>query len=113
MGDTSALGFGHFLQQSDIVIKALLAVLAIMSAISWYLIVYKGISQVVRQKRSKAFLDFFWSATSLEAVQNELNVHGVGCGRPAALGSRRRPADRRRSRAPRSAPRRAGSGLRS
>ena len=48
-----------------------------MSAISWYLIVYKGISQVVRQKRSKRFLDFFWSATSLEAVQNELNVHGV------------------------------------
>src|SRR5947207_15865466 len=77
MGDASSLGFGHFLQQSDIVIKALLAILAIMSAISWYLIVYKGISQVVRQKRSKAFLDFFWSATSFEAVQNEPNFNGV------------------------------------
>ena len=77
MGDASSLGFGHFLQQSDIVARVLLAVLAIMSAISWYLIVYKGISQVVRQKRSKKFLDFFWSATSLEAVQNELTVHGV------------------------------------
>ena len=48
-----------------------------MSAISWYLIVYKGISQVVRQRRSQKFLTFFWSATSLEAVQNELTVHGV------------------------------------
>jgi len=77
MGDASSLGFGHFLEQSDIVTKTLLGVLAIMSAISWYLIVYKGISQLVRQKRSKTFLTFFWSATSLEAVQNELNVHGV------------------------------------
>jgi biopolymer transport protein ExbB len=55
----------------------LLGVLALMSAISWYLIVSKGIAQVVRQKRSKAFLDFFWSATSLEAVQQELSVHGA------------------------------------
>ena len=46
MGDASSLGFGHFLQQSDIVAQVLLVVLALMSAISWYLIVYKGISQV-------------------------------------------------------------------
>ena len=77
MGDASSLGFGHFLQQSDIVTKTLLVVLTVMSTISWYLIVYKGISQVIRQKRSKQFVDFFWSATSLEAVQNELTVHGV------------------------------------
>jgi len=77
MGDASSLGFGHFLQQSDIVTKMLLAVLAMMSAISWYLIVYKGISQVIRTRRSTKFLEFFWSATSLEAVQNELSVHGV------------------------------------
>src|SRR6266478_5113571 len=77
MGDASSLGFGHFLQQSDIVARVLLVVLVLMSAISWYLIVYKGISQVVRQKRSQKFLTFFWSATSLEAVQHELNVHGV------------------------------------
>ena len=77
MGDTSALGFGHFLQRPTSSHKVLLVVLALMSAISWYLIVYKGISQLIRQKRSKKFLDFFWSATSLEAVQNELSVHGV------------------------------------
>ena len=77
MGDASSLGFGHFLQQSDIVARVLLVVLALMSAISWYLIVYKGISQIIRQKRSQKFLAFFWSATSLEAVQNELTMHGV------------------------------------
>lgn len=77
MGDGSALGFGHFIAQSDLVARVLLVVLAAMSAISWYLIVSKGIAQVVRQKRSAKFLAFFWSATSLEAVQNELNVHGV------------------------------------
>jgi len=77
MGDASSLGFGHFLQQSDIVARVLLVVLFFMSAISWYLIVYKGVSQVIRQRRSQKFLTFFWSATSLEAVQNELTVHGV------------------------------------
>src|SRR4030088_2437698 len=77
MGDASSLGFGHFLQQSDIVARVLLVVLVLMSAISWYLIVYKGISRVIRQNRTQKFLTFFGRPTSLEAVQNELNVHGV------------------------------------
>ena len=77
MGDTQALGFAHFLTQSDLVIRVLLVILVVMSAISWYLIVMKGISQIVRTNRSRKFLNFFWSATSLEAVQNELSVHGV------------------------------------
>ena len=77
MGSGYSLGFGHFLAESDPVIKTLLAILAVMSAISWYLIVMKGISHVVRQRRSAKFLTLFWSATSLESVQNELTVHGV------------------------------------
>ena len=77
MGDTSALGFGHFLANADIVAQVLLVVLVLMSAISWYLIVAKGIASVIRARRSRKFLDFFWSATSLEAVQNELSIHGV------------------------------------
>jgi biopolymer transport protein ExbB len=77
MTDTSALGFGHFLTHADIVAQVLLVVLALMSAISWYLIVYKGISQMIRTQRSRKFLEFFWSATSLDAVQNELSIHGV------------------------------------
>jgi biopolymer transport protein ExbB len=77
MDDTPVLGFGHFLQNADIVAQVLLGVLAVMSVISWYLILLKGISQVVRQRRSRKFLNFFWSATSLESVQHELGVHGA------------------------------------
>ena len=77
MGDASSLGFGHFLAQTDIVAKVLLAVLALMSAVSWYLIIMKGISHLIRKKRSQKFLAFFWAATSLESVEHELNVHGV------------------------------------
>ena len=77
MGDTSALGFGHFIANADPVAKVLLVVLALMSAISWYLILMKGVSAVIRNRRSKRFLDFFWSATSLDAVQHELSAHGA------------------------------------
>jgi biopolymer transport protein ExbB len=77
MDDASSLGFAHFLTHSDLVIRTLLVILAVMSAISWYLIVMKGISQLIRSRRSQKFLTFFWSATSLEAVQNELTVHGA------------------------------------
>ena len=77
MGDASSLGFGHFLAQSDIVARVLLGVLAVMSAISWYLIVYKGVSQIVRKTRSARFLASFWAATSLEEVQRELERTGA------------------------------------
>ena len=79
MSDTTTtdLGFGHFLAHADIVAQVLLVVLACMSAISWYLIVSKGIASVIRTQRSRKFFDFFWSATSLDAVQNELSIHGV------------------------------------
>ena len=77
MDDPTQLGFGHFLSHSDVVIRTLLAILAVMSVISWYLIVSKGVSQLVRQRRSRKFLASFWNASSLEAVQNELAQRGV------------------------------------
>ena len=93
MGDTSALGFGHFLANADIVAKVLLVVLALMSAISWYLIVDEGHQPgdpPAAQPRSSS--TFFWSATSLEAVQNELSIHGVqGAVRPSHRAFAARP----------------------
>nr|WP_316641448.1 MotA/TolQ/ExbB proton channel family protein [uncultured Roseateles sp.] len=74
---TSAMGFAHFISQSDAVGKFLLAVLVIMSAASWALIAGKGLTQYLRGKRSAAFLDFFWNARSLDAVQAELSTHGA------------------------------------
>ena len=74
---TNAMGFAHFITQSDFVGKFLLAVLVIMSAASWGLIASKGLTQYLRSKRSAAFLDFFWNARSLDAVQAELSTHGA------------------------------------
>ena len=72
-----APGFGHFIAQSDAVGKFLFGALVLMSVISWGLIVAKGVAQYLRSKRSTTFLDFFWNARSLDAVQAELNTHGA------------------------------------
>ena len=70
------LGFAHFLSQSDPVGKFLLGVLFLMSVVSWALIVSKGVSQWLRSTRSQKFLQLFWNASSLEAVQHEITTHG-------------------------------------
>ncbi|MEW6099888.1 MAG: MotA/TolQ/ExbB proton channel family protein [Pseudomonadota bacterium] len=72
-----SLGFGHFIAQADAVGKTLLVILLLMSAISWYLIVMKGITQFVRKRRSEQFLNFFWNASSLDQVRHEIATHGV------------------------------------
>ena len=74
---TVTLGFGHFLAHSDVVSRVLLGILVLMSVVSWALIVSKGISQVFRRARSEKFLQMFWNASSLQAVQHEIATHGV------------------------------------
>lgn len=71
------LGFSHFIAQTDFVGQGLFVILVLMSLTSWVLIVTKGVALFQRQRRSKAFLNFFWNATSLEAVQHEIATHGV------------------------------------
>jgi biopolymer transport protein ExbB len=71
------LGFAHFIARSDAVGQGLFVILVVMSLVSWALIVTKGVALYKRERRSKAFLDFFWNATSLEAVQHEIAIHGV------------------------------------
>lgn len=80
MGETgTAMGFGHFIAQSDIVGKTLLGILIVMSLISWTLIIYKGVIVWSRGRRSREFLHFFWNTTSLESVTNEIQTHGAKC----------------------------------
>ena len=74
--DTS-LGFAHFIGQSDGVAKTLLAILLLMSVLSWAIISLKGLSLVARRRRSQSFLNFFWNATSLDAVAGEIATHGA------------------------------------
>jgi len=73
----ATLGFGHFIAQSDAVGKALLVILIVMSVLSWIIIAIKGATLVVRKGRSSTFLNFFWNATSLEAVAAEITTHGA------------------------------------
>lgn len=73
----SELGFSHFIAQTDAVGQGLFVILVLMSLVSWGLILTKGVALFKRQRRSRAFLDFFWNATSLEAVQQEIATHGV------------------------------------
>jgi biopolymer transport protein ExbB len=72
-----AMGFGHFIAQSDGVGKSLLAILVAMSVLSWALILIKGLTQWLRRQRSEKFLNFFWNARSLDEVATEIGTHGV------------------------------------
>ena len=73
----AGLGFGHFIAQSDVVGKTLLAILVVMSVLSWIIIAIKGVSLLARKGRSATFLNFFWNATSLDAVAGEIATHGA------------------------------------
>ena len=75
--ETSGLGIGHFLAQSDAVGRTMLIILIAMSAMSWAIIAVKGLSLLLRRGRSASFLGFFWNATSLDAVAAEISVHGA------------------------------------
>ncbi|MEW6705820.1 MAG: MotA/TolQ/ExbB proton channel family protein [Pseudomonadota bacterium] len=55
----------------------LLVILLLMSALSWILIVTKGLGHLVRGKRSERFLSFFWNARSLDEVGAEIATHGA------------------------------------
>ncbi len=75
--EATTLGIGHFLAQSDVVGKTLLAILILMSVASWAIIAIKGLSLLTRNGRSNTFLNFFWNATSLDAVAGEIGTHGA------------------------------------
>ena len=60
METTQALGFAHFLAQTDGVARTLLAILAAMSLATWYLIAAKAIEQWLERRHSRRFLAAFW-----------------------------------------------------
>jgi biopolymer transport protein ExbB len=70
-------GFAHFIGQSDIVGKTLLAILIAMSVASWAILLIKGATLALRNGRSHAFLDLFWNSASLDAVAGEIATHGA------------------------------------
>jgi biopolymer transport protein ExbB len=72
---TQVVGFGHFLQQTDGIARATLALLLAMSLVSWYLIATKAAATFLERRRSAHFLDAFWNAPSIGAVRTYLEEH--------------------------------------
>jgi len=77
----SSLDFVHFIAQSDLVGKGLFVILVVMSLMSWYLILYKAISNARTRRRANRYLQRFWDASSLEQVERDIAVHGANHGR--------------------------------
>jgi len=73
----AALGFGHFLEQTDAVARVVLGLLLMGSVVSWYLIVTKGLHIFRTSRLSRRFLDVFWDAPNLEAVACEIHRSGT------------------------------------
>ena len=69
------IGFTHFLAQTDAVGKGILAILLVMSVVSWYLIVTKALALAIERHRSARFVETFWNAASIAAVQRHLEQH--------------------------------------
>ena len=73
----ATVGFAHFLAHADGVARFILALMALMSIGTWYLIVTKGVRLWQAQQKGVAFLRAFWQAGSLDAVALRLREQGV------------------------------------
>lgn len=75
MEPQQALGFAHFLQQTDSLGKVIFALLLLMSVMTWYLIITKAWARLFAHRRSERFLGIFWNSPSLQAVASHLEEH--------------------------------------
>lgn len=75
MDQTQAIGLAHFLAQTDAVGKTICAMLLVMSAATWYLIITKTLQTWLTRRRTTRFLETFWDAPSLQAVATDLEEH--------------------------------------
>jgi biopolymer transport protein ExbB len=67
-----AAGFASFLAQTDVLGKVILAIMLAMSIATWYLIVTKAVTIFLERRKSARFLDAFWDAPSLAAVEKHI-----------------------------------------
>ena len=75
MDSTQTVGFAGFLAQTDATGKSILAILLFMSIATWYLIVTKAVTLVLERRKSARFLEAFWNAPSVAAVEKNLGEH--------------------------------------
>jgi biopolymer transport protein ExbB len=72
MDPQQAAGFAGFFAQTDALSKMILAVMLLMSIATWYLIITKSITIFLERRKSARFLDAFWDAPSLAAVERHI-----------------------------------------
>ena len=70
MDATPGIGFASFIAHTDAIGKAILFILLIMSVATWYLVVTKSLTVWLERRRSAVFLDAFWNAPSIAAVES-------------------------------------------
>jgi biopolymer transport protein ExbB len=68
-----AVGFVHFLSQTDAVGSTILFLLLVMSVATWYLIATKALAAALMRRRTRRFLGVFWNSRSLQSVAIELD----------------------------------------
>jgi biopolymer transport protein ExbB len=78
MDPQQSLGFASFFAQTDTVARIILAILLVMSIATWYLIATKALTVFVERRKSARFLERFWSAPSVETIQNGLEGGAPG-----------------------------------
>lgn len=69
----SNIGFAHFIAQSDLLSKTLLAILVLMSLISWSIIVIKFFEGIMRRQKITRFFTAFRQAKTVEDVSKIAN----------------------------------------
>ena len=75
MDPQQSIGFAGFLAQTDAIGKAILAILMVMSIATWYLIVTKTLAAILERRKSARFLEAFWNAPSLAAVERHIEAN--------------------------------------
>ncbi|MDB5867125.1 MAG: MotA/TolQ/ExbB proton channel [Betaproteobacteria bacterium] len=73
MSAPSAVGFTHFLSQTDAVGSVILFLLLVMSVATWYLIATRAIAAALMRRRTRRFLNVFWNSPSLQSVAAQLD----------------------------------------
>lgn len=71
--EISNIGFVHFIAQSDLLSKTLLAILVLMSLISWSIIVFKFFEGITRRQKTARFFAGFRKAKTIADVSELAN----------------------------------------
>jgi biopolymer transport protein ExbB len=75
MEPTHAIGLANFFAQTDTLARVILLIMLGMSIATWYLIVTESLALFLDQRKSARFLEAFWDAPSLDAVEKHIEEH--------------------------------------